>query len=353
MIINVRSNLHPSTASSLSSLRSFAPIRFPSPPSASRFDGFRTSRRLQVLAMVVKRSPKRLKYSAPRFTKVLSLLTTPVCFSASLCPRSYLFYMKLLSLLLGIEYLVVQVELRQEGSLIYVKAESGEDGWKLDPIVNLLKEGAVGVIPTDTVYGIVCDLKNPSAIERMRRIKNIEPSKPLSILCHSFRDIDKYTTGFPRGDGQGHSNIFRMVKHCLPGPYTFILTASKELPKHCIRYGTTTAKYASRKNVGVRIPDDAICQAILEKMDNPLISTSVKSPKENEWLLDPVVIADIYGQEGLDFVVDGGVRVADPSTVVDMTITPPKILRQGKGARLPWMVAEGDDEPNLGEDIRT
>ncbi|CAK9317769.1 unnamed protein product [Citrullus colocynthis] len=308
MIVNVKSNLYPSTSSSsLSFVRSFASIRFPSPPSAIPFVGSETSRRLQVLSMVVKRSPKRLKYSAPRFTK--------------------------------------------EGSLLYVKAESGEDGWKLEPIVNLLKEGAVGVIPTDTVYAIVCDLKNPSAIERMRRIKNIEPSKPLSILCHSFRDIDKYTTGFPRGDGQGHSSIFRMVKHCLPGPYTFILTASKELPKHCIRYGTTTVKYASRKNVGVRIPDDAICQAILEKMDAPLISTSVKCPKDNEWLLDPVVIADIYGQEGLDFVVDGGVRVADLSTVVDMTITPPKILRQGKGARLAWMVAEGDDEPTLGEDI--
>ncbi|XP_023527501.1 uncharacterized protein LOC111790710 [Cucurbita pepo subsp. pepo] len=301
MIANVKSSVYPSAASSLSSVRSFAPIRFPSSPRTVRFDGSGTSRRLQVLAMAVKRSPKRLKYSAPRFTK--------------------------------------------EGSLLYVKAESGEDAWKLEPIVDLLKEGAVGVIPTDTVYAIVCDLKNPSAIERMRRIKNIEPSKPLSILCHSFRDIDKYTTGFPCGDGQGHSNIFRMVKHCLPGPYTFILTASKELPKQYIGYGTTTAKHASRKNVGVRIPDDAICQAVLEKMDAPLISTSVKCLKENEWLLDPVVIADIYGKEGLDFVVDGGVRVADPSTVVDMTITPPKLLRQGKGAKLPWMVAEGDDEP--------
>ncbi|XP_022156531.1 uncharacterized protein LOC111023411 isoform X2 [Momordica charantia] len=274
-------------AAALSSLQSSAPIWFPSRPCGVRLDSSQTSRRLHVLAMALKRSPKRLKYSTPRFTK--------------------------------------------EGSLVYVKADpSGEDSWKLEPVVDLLQEGAVGVIPTDTVYGIVCDLKNPSAIERMRRIKNIEPLKPLSILCHSFRDVDKYTTGFPRGDGQGHSNIFRMVKHCLPGPYTFILTASKELPKPCIRFGTTTAKYASRKNVGVRIPDDIICQAILEKMDSPLISTSVKCPKENEWLLDPVVIADIYGQEGLDFVVDGGVRVADPSTVVDMTITPPKILRQGK-----------------------
>lgn len=168
--------------------------------------------------------------------------------------------------------------------------------------------------------------------------------QPLSILCHSFRDIDTYTTGFPRGDGQGHANIFRAVKHCLPGPYTFILTASKELPKQCIRNRTAAAKYAVRKNVGVRMPDDAICQAILDKTDAPLISTSVKCPKENEWLIDPVVIADMYGPEGLDFVVDGGVRVADPSTVVDMTVMPPKIIRQGKGPKLHWMVAEDDNE---------
>eukprot|EP00257_Ricinus_communis_P014338 XP_015571989.1 uncharacterized protein LOC8271448 isoform X1 [Ricinus communis] len=257
--------------------------------------------RLLVLAMATKRSPKRLKYSTPRFTK--------------------------------------------EDALVYVEADaSGADSWKLDPVIELLNEGAVGVIPTDTVYAMVCHLKSHSAVERLRRIKDIEPSKPLSILCRSLRDIDIYTTGFPRSDGQGHANIFRAVKHCLPGPYTFILTSSKELPKQCVRYGTTTAKYASRKNVGVRIPDDAICQAMLEKMDVPLISTSVKGPKDNEWMIDPVVIADTYGPEGLDFVVDGGMRVADPSTVVDMTRVPPKIIRQGKGPKLHWMVAEDDNE---------
>uniref|UniRef100_A0A2P2QQE3 Threonylcarbamoyl-AMP synthase n=1 Tax=Rhizophora mucronata TaxID=61149 RepID=A0A2P2QQE3_RHIMU len=258
--------------------------------------------------MAVKRSPKRLKYSSRRFSK--------------------------------------------EDGLLYVEADpSGEDSWKLDPIVELLKQGAVGVIPTDTLYAIVCHLKSHSAIERLRRIKNIEPSKPLSILCHSLRDIDIYTTGFPCGDGQGHANIFRVVKHCLPGPYTFILTASKELPKQCMRYGTTTPKYSSRKNVGVRIPDDAICQAILEKTDAPLISTSVKSLEENEWMIDPAVIADMYRLEGLDFVVDGGVRVAAPSTVVDMTGTYPKILRQGKGPKLQWMVTEEDSKSALGAEI--
>ncbi|CAI9763134.1 unnamed protein product [Fraxinus pennsylvanica] len=257
------------------------------------------ARRFFTLA-VVKRSPKRLKYSAPRFTK--------------------------------------------DDGLLYVDVDPfGSDAWKLEPIVELLKKGAVGVIPTDTVYAIVCDLRSPSAIDRLRRIKNIDPSKPLSILCHSFKDIDTYTTGFPRGNSSGLSNIFRAVKHCLPGPYTFILTASKELPKQCIRYGTTTSKYAPRKNVGVRIPDDAVCQAILQKMEAPLISTSVKSPKENEWILDPVVIADVYGPEGLDFVVDAGIRVADPSTVVDMTGNSPRIVRQGKGPKQPWMIAEDED----------
>lgn len=127
-------------------------------------------------------------------------------------------------------------------------------------------------------------------------------TQPLSILCRCFQDIDKYTVGFPRGDGCGQTNIFRAIKHCLPGPvrmiislsylnwcisisiwlkhwiavlvwqYTFILPATKELPKQCIRSGRA-AKYESRKHVGIRMPDDPICQAILRSLDEPLIST--------------------------------------------------------------------------------
>ncbi|RVX06956.1 hypothetical protein CK203_015148 [Vitis vinifera] len=316
--------------------------------------------RFRFVALAAKRSPKRLKYSAPRFSK--------------------------------------------EDGLLYVEADpSGTDSWKLEPVADLLKEElwesflrtpyhvmritCYGTCQLDVImslhasyehlgridlrrffpfcflfpyighrtkgikwvtihlhskYAIVCHLRSHSAIERLRRIKDIEASKarkfmvhphnmhkviihllsilhlkcfrlqlfpfmfsdvsvslmqPLSILCRSLRDIDTYTTGFPCGIGQGQTNIFRAVKHCLPGPYTFILTASKELPKQCTRYGTTTAKYASRKNVGVRMPDDAICKAILQMMDAPLIATSVKSPKENEWMLDPITIADVYGPE--------------------------------------------------------
>ncbi|XP_077250348.1 DHBP synthase RibB-like alpha/beta domain-containing protein isoform X2 [Tasmannia lanceolata] len=255
--------------------------------------------RITICVSAVKRSPKRLKYAAPRLDK--------------------------------------------GDGMLYVKVDSlGADTWKLEPVIELLKNGAVGAIPTDTVYAIVCDMKSHSAIERLRRIKDIETSKPLSILCHSFRDIDTYTMGFPRGNAQGQTNMFRAVKHCLPGPYTFILAASKELPKQCTKYGATT-KYASRKTVGVRMPDDAICQAILEKLDSPLVCTSVKWPTQDEWMIDPVIIADIYEPEGLNFVVDGGIRMADPSTVVAMTGTYPTIIRQGKGPKLDWMVGKDDE----------
>ncbi|EOA32784.1 hypothetical protein CARUB_v10016093mg [Capsella rubella] len=293
-------------------------MRLPSPitnrlPSIASF-----APRRQIVALAAKRSPKRLKYSTPRFTK--------------------------------------------EGGLVYIEVDpSGGDAWKLQPVIDLLKQGAVGVIPTDTVYAIACDCKNHSAVERLRMIKKIEPSKPLSILCRSLRDIDTFTMGFPRGDSHGHANIFRAVKQCLPGPYTFILTASKELPKQCVGFGTTNVKYASRKNVGVRISDDAVCQAILQEMDSPLICTSdivdsprklcviyvlvnddsVKGPKENEWMIDPTAIGDIYGPKGLDFLVDGGVRVAEPSTIVDMTGPYPKVIREGKGPIFPWMVVDG------------
>ncbi|KAL4192442.1 hypothetical protein AMTRI_Chr06g172060 [Amborella trichopoda] len=226
-------------------LSPFSPL--PSPVNRHSLSSMRT-------VATVKRSPKRLKYSAPRFTK-------------------------------GEGFLYVNVD------------PQGADTWKLDPVVRLLQDGAVGVITTDTVYAIVCDLKSHSSIERLRRIKDIDSLKPLSILCHSLKDIDTYTLGFPCGNGQGQTNIFRAVKHCLPGPYTFILPASKELPKQCLRYGTSTAKYASRKSVGVRIPDDIVCQAILEKMGRPLICTSVKWPKEDEWIVDPAIIADVYAPE--------------------------------------------------------
>ncbi|KAI5076666.1 hypothetical protein GOP47_0008731 [Adiantum capillus-veneris] len=237
---------------------------------------------------------------------------------------------------------------RKVSECIHISVDSlGSDVWKLEQAIQLLKDGAVGVIPTDTVYAIVCDLKEPTSIDRIYRIKNMDPKKPLSILCRSFQDIDTYTTGFPRGNSQGNTNIFRAARQCLPGPYTFILPASKEMPKQCTNFGGPAESCAPRKSVGVRMPNDVICEAILRELDNPLICTSVRRPARDDWLLDPVIISDTYGaserKEGVDFVVDGGVRMADPSTVVDMTGIVPLLLRRGKGPVEDWMLMEDLD----------
>ncbi|AQK51442.1 DHBP synthase RibB-like alpha/beta domain [Zea mays] len=213
-------------------------------PLRVRFSQPHPPARLRVSSTVValhKRNPKRLKYAAERqFT-------------------------------------------RGDAGLLRVEVEpSGGDFWKLDPIIDLINRGAVGVIPTDTVLELlqVTTTYNANAA-------------PLSILCRSLRDIDTYTTGFPQGTNQGQANIFRVVKRAIPGPYTFILPASKQFPKQCIKHGSST-RYAKRRQVGVRIPDDPICQAILQNLDEPLICTSVKYLSEDEWILDPVIIADLY-----------------------------------------------------------
>ncbi|THG07649.1 hypothetical protein TEA_024221 [Camellia sinensis var. sinensis] len=156
----------------------------------------------------------------------------------------------------------------------------------------------------------------------------------------TLQEVSKPLTAFKSFDNPNRLQIIRVPVRSkslkifglgqFPGQSEESLALLKELPKQCTRYGTTTSKYAYQKNVGVRIPDDTVCQAILEKTDAPLISTSAKSPKENGWIIDPVVIADVYGPEGLDFVIDAGVRVADPSTVVDMIGSFPRIIRQGK-----------------------
>ncbi|XP_078176392.1 DHBP synthase RibB-like alpha/beta domain-containing protein [Carex rostrata] len=278
-----------------------SPRRLPSPRSATT---------VSVVALI-KRNPKRLKYLAERLFK------------------------------------------RKEEDMVFVKMDqSGDDMWKLDHVIELIKEGAVGVIPTDTVYSIVCDMKNSDSIERLRRIKGIGPTKPLSILCPSIRDIYKYTLGFPCGSSEGRRDIFRVVKPCLPGPYTFIMMANKELPRQCIRHGPkgVAIRHVKRRKVGVRMPDDTVCQYILEALDSPLICTSVKYPAEDEWVLDPEIIAEIYKQEGVDFIVDDGVRAAEPSTVVDLTGDYPTVIRLGKGPKLHWMVMEGEESGGVPED---
>uniref|UniRef100_A0A0E0LX91 Threonylcarbamoyl-AMP synthase n=1 Tax=Oryza punctata TaxID=4537 RepID=A0A0E0LX91_ORYPU len=233
---------------------------------------------------------------------------------------------------------------RGDAGMLRVQVEpSGEDLWKLEPVVDLINRGAVGIIPTDTVYSIVCDLSNNDSVERLRRIKGIGDSKARYAKTLSASCAARYETLIPTQPDFLEALTKGKLTYFVLSSYTFILPATKELPKQCIRHGSST-RYAKRRQVGVRLPDDPICEAILQNLDEPLICTSVKSLSEDEWILDPVIIADIYEQQGLDFVVDGGTRIADPSTVVDMTGSYPTIIRQGKGPKLDWMVAEDEEQ---------
>ncbi len=190
--------------------------------------------------------------------------------------------------------------------------------WKLADVARRVEQGDVGVIPTDTCYAFVCSVRHKKSIERLYRLKDLDPKKPLSILCTDLRMVSEYTRGM-------HTSAYRVLKRCLPGPYTFILKAGGELPKIMTR---------KRKTVGVRIPDDPICEAMFEDVEAPLLCTSVRTPDDAFWT-DPAAIADTFGPR-LDFVVDGGERLADPSTVVDFTEQDPVVLRAGKGDVAPF-----------------
>eukprot|EP00976_Prorocentrum_cordatum_P098953 1191625-Prorocentrum_minimum.AAC.1 len=220
---------------------------------------------------------------------------------------------------------------------LYVEvSEDGSDVWRLDPVIDLLRKGGVGVIPTDSLYAFVCDINNNKAVDMMYKIKDISPDKPLSILCRSLADIEYYTKGFPMNGSAGSTSVFRLAKQSLPGAFTLIMPASKNVPVRCFKKknGDTTCKL--RREVGVRMPADPICQGVLSQLDAALLCTSVRADDASPWLLEPAFMAEEYGNRGLAFVVDGGTRPAYPSTVVDLTEGDPVIVRAGKGDPTIW-----------------
>jgi len=226
-------------------------------------------------------------------------------------------------------------------------SEDGSDSWRLDTAVDLLQRGGVGVIPTDTMYALVCDINNATAVDALYRIKDMNRKKPLSILCRDFSDVDLYTRGFPMTGSMGNASPFRLAKQCLPGAYTLILPASKSVPKRCFKKlsGATTCRL--RREVGVRIPDDPICAALLARSPNALLATSVRANEvgdEARRLLEPSRMLSEYAPRGLAFVVDGGPRPAEVSTVIDLTSGDPVILRTGKGDPSIWGAMDDDQE---------
>jgi len=196
----------------------------------------------------------------------------------------------------------------------------------------------VGILPTDTFPAFVCNLEDKDAVRRLYGVKEMIASKPLSIMVRDFSDIDKYTHGFPTTNVPGRPDVFRIARQCLPGPYTFILGASKSLPKQCLDFQTGRSK--QRKTVGVRMPDHPVCQAVLSQLDYPLLVSSVplEAPDLQEFEEEPIVpdsvyMMDVYGPRGVEFVVDCGpiIQPIIGSTVIGMSTGDIEIFREGKG----------------------
>ncbi len=178
-------------------------------------------------------------------------------------------------------------------------------------VVEVLKEGGVIGYPTDTIYGVGCDLFNQEAIRKIHRLKRDE-KKPLSFICSDLKDIRRYA--------YVSNYAYKMMKRLLPGPYTFILEATKLVPKIAM---------TKQKTVGIRIPDNRICLALVKELGNPIISTSVNKPDEGLYN-DPGEIGERFGKQ-LDLVIDGGVIVAEHSSIIDLSGEAPKVIRKGKG----------------------
>jgi len=181
-------------------------------------------------------------------------------------------------------------------------------------VVECLKDGGIIIYPTDTIYGLGCDIHHPKAVERICRIKNIDAKKAqLSFICRDLSHLSDYTKSID-------TPLYRVLKNNLPGPFTFILPASKQVPK---------ILKSKKETIGLRVPENVICQHIIEAMDNPILSASLPGEMVEEYT-DPEVIYETFGSR-VDFVIDGGPGGIIPSTIVDCTTAEWSVTRQGLG----------------------
>ena len=181
-------------------------------------------------------------------------------------------------------------------------------------VAELLKQGGIIVYPTDTIYGLGCDIYQHKAVERICQIKNVQPQKAnLSFVCYDLSDLSKYAR-------QLATPVYRTLKHYLPGPYTFILQASKEVPK---------ILKTKKDTVGIRVPDNKIGRCIVQELGNPILSATLPGEYVEEYT-DPEIIHDRFGNL-VDMVIDGGVGGMIPSTIIDFTKEEPELIREGAG----------------------
>lgn len=187
---------------------------------------------------------------------------------------------------------------------------------EIEKVVKVLKNGGLIIYPTDTVYGLGCDITNTKALEKIAKIKGIKLDKAnFSFVCSDLSNLSDYVK-------QIDTATFKILKRALPGPYTFILPGNNNLPK----------EFKKKKTVGIRVPDNNIAIEIVRKLGNPIVSTSIKDEDEIlEYTTDPELIYEKWNNI-VDLVIDGGYGDNEASTVIDLSNFEPEIIREGKGS---------------------
>lgn len=187
---------------------------------------------------------------------------------------------------------------------------------EIDKVVKVLKDGGLIIYPTDTVYGLGCDITNTKALEKIAKIKGVKLEKAnFSFICSDLSNISDYIK-------QINTSTFKILKRALPGPYTFILPGNNNLPK----------EFKKKTTVGIRVPDNNIAIDIVKKLGNPIVSTSIYDEDELlEYTTDPELIFEKW-QNIVDLVIDGGYGDNYASTVIDLSGAEPEVIREGKGS---------------------
>ena len=186
----------------------------------------------------------------------------------------------------------------------------------VETICKSLRQGAIMLYPTDTVYAIGCDLNDKSAVQRVRQLKQLSNNKPLTFLCSSLSNIAEYAVVA--------DNAYRLMRRLIPGPYTFLLPATKQVPKLVMD--------PKRKTTGIRVPDRPICQSLLQTLENPIISTSAHLPDHDE--LETTEKAELFDlfDKLVDLIIDDEQDIGyQTSSIIDFTNKDPQVVRQGLG----------------------
>jgi tRNA threonylcarbamoyl adenosine modification protein (Sua5/YciO/YrdC/YwlC family) len=178
----------------------------------------------------------------------------------------------------------------------------------------IIHSGGIVALPTDSCYALVCHLDDKSAVESLRRIRGVDDKHHLTLLCRDLSEIAQYA--------KVDNRQYRMLKAATPGPYTFILEATKEVPRRL--------SHPSRKTIGLRVPENVIAHALLEELGQPLLGTTLILPGESDALTDPEEINTRLGKQ-IELVIDGGACSLEPTTVIDLTDDEPALVRQGRG----------------------